>query len=139
ASSGSGAHARPALGSAAVDSTGPLHGTAKLSGSGGYLAKPGGGYSAANHTLIVPARPDRDYSGDSSYQGRSRDRGQRRYHEPILQQWLFSKRILIVLAVIVLGIGIWWLVSGQYSTVPSVAGMTVSTARGDLANAGFVV
>ena len=139
ASSGSGAHARPALGSAAVDSTGPLHGTAKLSGSGGYPAKPGGGYSAANHTLIVPAGPDRDYAGDSSYQGRGRDRGQRRYHEPILQQWLFSKRILIVLAVIVLGIGIWWLVSGQYSTVPSVAGMTVSTARGDLANAGFVV
>jgi eukaryotic-like serine/threonine-protein kinase len=127
-----GAHA-----SAGPDSTGPLHGTAGLPAAGGYQGQPGSGYSGATHTLIVPAGLDQDYAGGSGYSGRSGR--QRRYREPMLQRWLFSRRILVVLAVVVVGIAAWWLVSGQYTTVPSVADMTVSTARGDLSNAGFVV
>jgi len=132
--SGAGAHAI-----AGPDGTGPLHRTAALSAAGRNPAQPGGGYSGATHTLIVPAGLDEDYAAGSGYPGRRRDRAERRYREPFLQRWLFSKRILIVLAVVVVGIGAWWLTSGQYIAVPSVAGMTVSTARGDLSNAGLVV
>jgi eukaryotic-like serine/threonine-protein kinase len=132
--SGAGAHA-----SAGPDGTGPLHGAAAQSAAGGYPGQPGGGYSGATHTLIVPAGLDEDYAGGSRYSGRRHDRAERRYREPMLQRWLFSRRILIVLAVVVVGIAAWWLTSGQYITVPSVADMTVSTARGDLSNAGLVV
>jgi serine/threonine-protein kinase len=67
--------------------------------------------------------------------------GEQPYREPQLQRWLFSRRIVIVLTVIVAvlaasGLG-WWLAAGQYTTVPPVGGMTVSTARGDLTNAGL--
>ncbi|HKD87065.1 MAG TPA: protein kinase, partial [Streptosporangiaceae bacterium] len=133
-SRGPGVHA-----GAGPDSTGPLRGTARQSGSGGYPAQPGGGYSAANHTLIVSAGPDQDYAHGNGYSGHRRDSGQGRYHDPFLQRWLFSRRILIVLAVVVIAIGVWWLASGQYTAVPSVAGMTVATARGDLSNAGLTV
>jgi serine/threonine-protein kinase len=133
-SSGAGAHA-----SAGPDGTGPLHGTAGLSTAGGYPRQPGGGYSGATQTLIVPAGLDEDYSGGSGYSGRRSGHAERRYREPWLQRWLFSRRILVVLAVVVVGIAAWWLTSGQYITVPSVADMAVSTARGDLSNAGLVV
>jgi eukaryotic-like serine/threonine-protein kinase len=118
--------------------------TQRLAGSGaGAHASAGrgttgpGGYPAANHTLIVPAGLDQDYADGSGYSGRSGR--ERRYREPMLQRWLFSRRILIVLAVVVVGVAAWWLTSGQYISVPSVADMTVSTARGDLSNAGLVV
>jgi serine/threonine-protein kinase len=130
-SSGSGAHAI-----AGLDDTGPLHGTARQSGPGGYPAQPAGGSSAATHTLVVQHRLDQDYADGNGYGGHRRER---RYHDPILQRWLFSRRILVVLAAVVIAIGVWWLASGQYTTVPSVAGMTVSTARGDLSNAGLAV
>jgi eukaryotic-like serine/threonine-protein kinase len=116
--------------------TGPLYGTTRLP-AGSYPGAPGSGHSAANHTLIVPAGLDPDL-GDDGYPGGRRG-GQRRYREPRLQRWLFSRRILILLAVVVVGIGVWWITSGQYSTVPSVAGMTLSAARGDLTNAGLTV
>jgi len=129
--SGSGAHANAADD---MNSTGPLHdGTARLPAPGGYPSQSGGG----NHTLIVPTGLGADYADGSGYSGRSRSRTQRRYHEPMLQRWLFSRRILIVLVVIVVGIAAWWLAKGQYTTVPSLADMTVSTARGDLSNAGL--
>jgi eukaryotic-like serine/threonine-protein kinase len=128
------AHAR-----AGLDSTGPLRAATRLSESGGYPVPPGNGYQAANHTLIVPAGLDEDYANGSGYSGRGRGSGQRRYREPGLQRWLFSRRILIVLAVVVIGIAAWWLTSGRYSTVPSVANMTVSAARDELSNAGLAV
>jgi eukaryotic-like serine/threonine-protein kinase len=91
--------------------------------------------SPANRTLVVPvgAEPDlaRGYRGGPGGP----------YREPRLQNWLFSRRILIVLAVVVVALAAsglaWWLAAGQYTTVPSVAGMTVSTASGDLTNAGL--
>jgi eukaryotic-like serine/threonine-protein kinase len=91
------------------------------------------GSSAANRTLVVGAEPDlrAGYPGGPGGP----------YREPRLQNWLFSRRIVIVLAVVVAVLAAsglaWWLAAGQYTTVPSVAGMTVSTARGDLTNAGL--
>jgi eukaryotic-like serine/threonine-protein kinase len=93
------------------------------------------GGPGANRTLVVPVGPEpeltRGYPGGP---GGS-------YREPRLQNWLFSRRIAIVLAVVVAVLAAgglaWWLAAGQYTTVPSVAGMTVSTASGDLTNAGL--
>ena len=69
---------------------------------------------------------------------RTRRRRSRGYREPILQRWLFSRRILIVLGVLVVAGLVWWMTEGQYFPVPTVAGMTVSTARADLTNVGLV-
>ncbi len=93
------------------------------------------GSPAGNRTLVVPvdAEPDlaRGYQGGPG----------RPYREPRLQHWLFSRRIVIVLGVVVAVLAAsglaWWLAAGQYTTVPTVAGMTVSTASGDLTNAGL--
>jgi len=127
-------------------STGPLHGTARLPVNGypvngypanGYSVPPGSGYGSANHTLIVPAGADPAYGYDG-YEGGRRGGG-RRYREPGLQRWLFSRRLLILVAVVVVGVGVWWFTNGQYSTVPSVTRMTLSAARDELTNAGLTV
>jgi eukaryotic-like serine/threonine-protein kinase len=93
------------------------------------------GVPAANRTLVVPvgAEPDLGHGYQSGPGGP--------YREPRLQNWLFSRRIVIVLAAVVAVLAAsglaWWLAAGQYTAVPQVAGLTVSTARGDLANAGL--
>ena len=88
----------------------------------------------ANHTMIVPAGADDADAGP--YRPRpGRSRG---YREPFLQRWLFSKRIIIVLAVVAVGGIAWWLVAGQYFSVPNVDRMTVSSATGELKSAGLV-
>jgi len=97
---------------------------------------PGGGVPPGNHTMVVPVGEEPGYS-DGGYRGRPGRPVYRPYAEPRLQRWLFSRRILIVIAVLVAGGLAWWLAVGRYTTVPSVAGMTVSTARGDLANSGL--
>jgi eukaryotic-like serine/threonine-protein kinase len=90
----------------------------------------------ANHTMIVSAADaDPDYADAGSYA--RRPRRPRGYREPFLQRWLFSKRIIIVLAlVLVAGLG-WWLASGQYVSVPTVARQPVTAARTELADAGL--
>jgi eukaryotic-like serine/threonine-protein kinase len=89
---------------------------------------------AANHTMIVPAGDvEAEFADGGGYRAR------RRYAEPRLQRWLFSRRILIVIAVLLLaGLG-WWFAEGQYTTVPSVRNLTVAAARTDLRDAGFDV
>jgi serine/threonine-protein kinase len=121
-------------------------GLASAAKSAGQVALPpafggdaAGGMQRGNRTMVVPVGEEPGF-GDG-YRRRAGHRGARSYREPQLQRWLFSRRILIVLAVVV-GLFVagglaWWLDSGQYTTVPSVAGMTVSTARGDLANDGL--
>jgi eukaryotic-like serine/threonine-protein kinase len=113
-----------------ADWTLPAPGAATLAG-----AARSGGSMAANRTLVVPVGEEPDLTG--GYQG---GRG-RPYREPRLQRWLFSHRIVIVLGVVVVVLAAsglaWWLAAGQYTSVPPVAGMTISTARGDLANAGL--
>jgi eukaryotic-like serine/threonine-protein kinase len=96
---------------------------------------PVNGSAAANRTMVVPVGEEpllaRGYQGGPG----------RPYREPRLQHWLFSRRIVIVLAMVVAVLAAsglaWWLAAGQYTTVPPVAGMTVSTASGDLTNAGL--
>jgi serine/threonine-protein kinase len=68
-----------------------------------------------------------------------------RHHtgEPVLQRWLFSRRLAVLAvaaaAVIAIGIGGWWLTSGRYSTLPSVDGMSYAAAAHTLQAAGFSV
>jgi eukaryotic-like serine/threonine-protein kinase len=88
----------------------------------------------ANHTMIVPAVADDVDAGPY----RQRPRRSRGYREPFLQRWLFSKRIIIVLAVVAVGGIAWWLMAGQYFGVPNVDRMTVSSATGELKSAGLV-
>ncbi len=117
--------------------TGPLHRTSQFLAAD-YPGQSASRDAAVNHTLIVPAE-EADQFARGSYRGRRAARPQRRYHEPWLQRWLFSRRILVVLAVIVVGVGAWWVVAGQYFKVPPVAGLSVSTARDELTSAGLVV
>ncbi len=81
-----------------------------------------------SHTLVV----DREDGG--------------RYHggrESFLGRWLFSPRLLIVAAILVLGIGVglggWWLTSGRFTQVPSVSGYSVTDATVALTADGFTV
>ena len=121
-------------------------GTGPLRRDGGELPYPTAAYGAltarqpgGNHTMIVPTDVADDYARDGSYGGPPRRRGTRGYRDPFLQRWLFSRRILIPLGVVVLAVIIWWLTAGQYLSVPNVLGMTTSTAKADLMNAGLVV
>jgi eukaryotic-like serine/threonine-protein kinase len=93
-------------------------------------------HRAANHTLVVAA------PGAVTDYGRSRSRGGHGGpREPGLQRWLFSRRLYYVLgglaAVLLVGLLIWWQSAGKYTTVPSVGGLTVSTARLEVRNQGL--
>jgi serine/threonine-protein kinase len=74
-----------------------------------------------------------EYGGEDDYHG----------HEPFLQRWLFSRRLayLVAAAVAVIGLGAggWWLMSGRYTPLPSVDGMQVAAATQALRQAGFAV
>jgi beta-lactam-binding protein with PASTA domain len=63
--------------------------------------------------------------------------------EPFLQRWLFSKRLGIlaagVIVVFAAGLGGWYVVSGRYAPVPSVAGLPESKAAQLLRADGFTV
>jgi serine/threonine-protein kinase len=89
--------------------------------------------------MIVPTGIADDYVNGSGFRPAPGRRGSRGYRDPFLQRWLFSRRILIILGVVLLAAIIWWLVAGQYMPVPNVDGMSTSTARADLSNAGLVV
>jgi eukaryotic-like serine/threonine-protein kinase len=126
----------------------PAPGSLEPAGSAPY-AGTGGPDRGVNHTLIVgpgelPPGDDR-YPADAygRYPGEpGPGRGGRR-REPVLQHWLPSRRLLYVALVIALaaaaGLGIWWVINGQYSNVPRVAGMTASAARTELHGLGFAV
>jgi eukaryotic-like serine/threonine-protein kinase len=77
-----------------------------------------------HHTLVVPGGPPPPA-------------------EPALQRWLFSRRlvyvVLAVAAAVIIGVVSWWVVDGQYATVPRVAGMAAGPARAELQNLGFSV
>ncbi len=81
-----------------------------------------------SHTLVVHREDGGRYRG-----GR----------EPFLGRWLFSPRLIIVVVVVALGVGLglggWWLTSGRYVHVPSVAGDNVTQAAAILTADGFTV
>jgi serine/threonine-protein kinase len=105
----------------------------------GSPPEPGGRSGSPNHTMVVPVGDEPDYGG---YGGGYRGHGHRSaggYQEPWLQRWLFSRRVLVVPAVVLVGVLVWWLAAGRYATVPSVTGLSVSAARAELTSAGFGV
>ena len=118
-------------------------------GGGGWPAFPGNGGGSgpvgsgpvafnsgadgANHTMIVPAD-----SLEQDIRAGGRSSHGRRYRDPWLQRWLFSRRILIVIAVVLVGLLGWWLAAGQYFSMPSVVRLSVRTAKADLSSAGLV-
>jgi serine/threonine-protein kinase len=123
-----------------------------------YSPMPGGyglpeGPGGTNHTLIVPAgghsyRDDVPYAGmpyragdgpsDHGRMERYRERA-----EPLLQRWLFSRRLVYVLltvaVVAIVGVITWWVTDGQFVTVPQVHAEAASTAQAELQNLGFTV
>jgi beta-lactam-binding protein with PASTA domain len=123
-----------------------------------YSPMPGGygppeGQGGTNHTLIVPAgghsyRDDVPYAGmpyragdgppDHGRMERYRERA-----EPLLQRWLFSRRLVYVLltvaVVAIVGVITWWVTDGQFVTVPQVRAEAASTAQAELQNLGFAV
>jgi eukaryotic-like serine/threonine-protein kinase len=122
------------------NATGPPHGRGDVAPYPTASYGPAmAGLPGANHTMIVPTDSADDYAGHGGFGDRPprrlRSRG---YRDPFLQRWLFSRRILFILGAVVVAIIAWWLAEGQYFPVPAVAGMTLSTAKADLANAGLV-
>jgi len=101
----------------------------------GSPAESGGRSRPGNRTMVVPVDHGPDFGGDG-YPGRAH-RAARGYAEPWLQRWLFSRRVLVVPAVLLATVLVWWLAAGRYVTVPRVTGMSVSTARADLSGAGL--
>jgi beta-lactam-binding protein with PASTA domain len=117
----------------------------------GYSPVPGGAESA-NHTLVVPAGglpyDGVPYGGQPYSEGDGpayppRRAARYRSGEPLLQRWLFSRRLvylaLAVAVVVIVGLIAWWVTDGQYVTVPQVRGMAASTASAELQNLGFTV
>jgi len=103
----------------------------------GYLPALGDRSGAPNHTMVVPVGQEPDFGGGhSGRHGRGSGRG---YQEPWLQRWLFSRRVLIVPAIVLVGVLVWWLAFGRYAAVPQVTNMSVSAARAELSSAGFHV
>jgi beta-lactam-binding protein with PASTA domain len=107
---------------------------------------------AMNHTQVVPGGlaadgvpygglPYRDGEGPP-HPGR-RLGAYRKRAEPLLQRWLFSRRLvyaaLAVAAAVIIGVIAWWVTAGQYVTVPPVRAMAAGTARAELQNLGFTV
>ncbi len=92
-----------------------------------------GGGREDSHTLVVDREDGDRYHGGRGHGGR----------EPFLGRWLFSPRLLIVVAIIGLGVGLglggWWLTSGRFVQVPSVSGESVTRATAVLTADGFSV
>jgi beta-lactam-binding protein with PASTA domain/tRNA A-37 threonylcarbamoyl transferase component Bud32 len=114
------------------------YGAPEYSATGRYEA----GGAPFNGTSII--RPGHDgYGGYGQTVAGSQGADGPDDREPFLQRWLFSRRLAYVavaaVALIGLGGGGWWLTSGRYTNVPSVAGLTAATARQELMRAGFKV
>jgi eukaryotic-like serine/threonine-protein kinase len=134
----SAAGAWPAPGPAAA---GAYRGPAPYDGSG----QAGGG----SRTMVVSGGyPGYDAAGDNAGYGAggghdagSGDGGDGQ--EPFLQRWLFSRRVVYLLAalavLVALGGGGWWLSSGRYTAVPAVGKLPAPTAEQALRQAGFQV
>ena len=92
-------------------------------------------FLAANHTLVVAPGAVTDYGRGRGHRGHGGPR------EPGLQRWLFSRRLYYVLgglvAVLLIGLLIWWQSAGKYTTVPPVGGLSAGSARLEVRNQGL--
>jgi beta-lactam-binding protein with PASTA domain len=92
-------------------------------------------FGAANHTLVVAPGVATGYGRGRGHRGPGGPR------EPGLQRWLFSRRLYYVLgglvAVLLIGLLIWWQSAGKYTKVPSVGGLSASTARLEVRSQGL--
>jgi eukaryotic-like serine/threonine-protein kinase len=130
----------------------PVPGDGGYGPGSAYSPMPGRGYSPApggpDHTLVVPA-DGVPYGGlpygegDGPAYPPRRGRGARWRDEPLLQRWLFSRRLvylsLTIAVVVIVGLFAWWVTDGQYVTVPQLSGMAAGTATAELQNLGFTV
>jgi len=118
--------------------TGPMAapwGASAGAGSGGSSLL-SGGVSQGSQTMMVAGDGYGSYGG--GYPG-----GYQPAREPFLARWLFSRRLGLVALTLVVAAGVggggWWLTSGRYTPVPSVAGDSLSQAKSVLLAAGFKV
>jgi eukaryotic-like serine/threonine-protein kinase len=115
-----------AAGASPYGGTSP-YGAVGLADAGG----PGGG----SHTMVV----DAGYRGGANAREAAPQRGGG--HEPFLQRWLFSSRVVYVLvallALVALAGGGWYVTSGRYTSVPAVSKLTAAAATQALQQAGF--
>ncbi len=98
-------------------------------GTGPFAMGPAPGqFAAGSHTLVVRREDDGRYPGT---------------REPFLQRWLFSPRLGLIALIVALGVGLgvggWWVTTGRYTQVPSVAGDSVATATAALKANSFTV
>jgi beta-lactam-binding protein with PASTA domain len=88
----------------------------------------GGRDDVSSHTLVVHREDGGQYLSR---------------REPLLQRWLFSPRLLVIVLVVALGAGLGlgglWLTTGRYAQVPAVAGDSVTIATAALTADGFTV
>ncbi len=123
--------------------------------AGAGAAHPGG-VPAGSHTMVVgPGYAGYDgagYRAGGQYDaalpaddvGAYRTRRERHGdEEPFLQRWLFSRRLVYLMAALFAVVGLcgggWWLTSGRYAHVPAVSKMTEAAATRALQLAGFQV
>ena len=126
AGAGSGSHTMVVdAGYAGYGETAPGH-----DGGGGH------GRRGAAFTALLHGGDDNGAGGGGAHRGA----GER---EPFLQRWLFSRRLVYVLASALVLIGLagggWWLTSGRYTSVPAVSKLTTAAAEQTLRAAGFQV
>jgi serine/threonine-protein kinase len=123
---------------------------------GAAMTHPAGDAADGSHTMVVgpgyagyddagygPAgRYDAALPADDvgAYRARRARHGD---EEPFLQRWLFSRRLVYLIAALLAVVGLcgggWWLTSGRYTHVPAVSKMTAVAAKQALRQAGFQV
>jgi beta-lactam-binding protein with PASTA domain len=109
---------------------------------GGHPGQPGAGGS---HTMVVAGGYPAGTTHDGGYAGYAEYEDPGGYHtgEPFLQRWLFSRRLALVAVAVValtaIGAGGWWLMSGRYTPLPTVDGMSATAAAHALETDGFTV
>jgi eukaryotic-like serine/threonine-protein kinase len=109
------------------------------SGTGAYGGQPGAG---GGHTMVVAGGYPADTAHADGYGGYGDGGG---YHadEPFLQRWLFSRRLAFLavglVALVALSAGGWWVMSGRYTPLPTVDGMSETAATHTLETDGFTV
>jgi serine/threonine-protein kinase len=119
-----------------ADSISPYaDGASPYGGTGLADAGGSGGSGGGSHTMVVgPGYGDgTDAHGSGPHGGGAQ--------EPFLQRWLFSSRLVWVLAAVLVLIGLvgggWYLTSGRYTSVPVVSKLTAAAAAQTLRGAGF--